>query len=678
MTTQIKAGVIAANAITASELASSALSGGSFTGDVTFDTDTLVIDSSNNRVGIGVASPNVKLEITDSTSPIIKLSRDGGTAATQGYTTYGHSNIGYSGGTGADTHIVSQHGIGLVINEGVGIGATALVITDGGLVGIGNTNPTRPLDVLSSSTGQVPVANFGTSGAGGQALILGVNTTTETTYLQNNTSSSYDMEFIVNGNQRLLITSDGNIGINNSSPYGTAQISVNTGTKDYTIYSESTDVNNYISLRDSTSTANIIFGAEGDAHVFKADGTTRASMGSTYTLKLTGSGGSGNLTFETTDSSNNQTFFVSDGGTVGVRYAAFMVGKNNSTARANNAAIDFSGTNTAMAIPYGSRGQRSASPSNAGYMRWNYTLEHIENWSGTGWGSIGGKSQGEQLARQYCARTGGSIRYVSAGSGSLNSDLDAISDGDALLIAPGSYTITRKTSGYVSEHNPFREKECGVFGDTNYAGDVTISHNPDADTDIRDHPIWCARWNGLYTHPLFLGFIKYVRNPSTLNNTNYSDAIVNGTFSDGSAQMICGGAQNVLFDFNGTNVAWVYDNASAVHYMRFKNCTFSNYNVWEGSYSGNLRDGYVWHCVFQKSSNPGGYYNAVGYDIAMSTGSITNRTLLSKGNKHGVSLSGTGSTSGTYDVDTNAGAGHLQYDPFPTIFWDDENWPGDY
>ena len=286
---------------------------------------------------------------------------------------------------------------------------------------------------------------------------------------------------------------------------------------------------------------------------------------------------------------------------------------------------------------------------------------------------VSGQSQGEQLARQYCARTGGLIRYVSAGSGSLNGDLDAISDGDALLIKPGSYTITRKTSGYVSEHNPFREKECGVFGDTNNPADVTISHNADADTDIRDHPIFCAKWNGLYTHPLFLGFIKYVRNPSTVINTNYSDAIVTGTHSNGGVQMICGGAQNVIFDFNNTDVAWVYDNAGATHYMKFKNCTFSNYNTWEASYSGGLADGYVWHCIFEGSDTSGGYLNAIGYDIATSSGSISNRTLLSKGNRHGVTLS-----SGSYNTSTYAGAGHLQYDQFPTIFWDDANWPGDY
>src|SRR6056300_851851 len=34
-----------------------------FTGDATFDTSTLVIDSTNNRVGIGTPSPTVNLDV---------------------------------------------------------------------------------------------------------------------------------------------------------------------------------------------------------------------------------------------------------------------------------------------------------------------------------------------------------------------------------------------------------------------------------------------------------------------------------------------------------------------------------------------------------------------------------------------------------------------------------------
>jgi hypothetical protein len=550
------------------------------------------------------------------------------------------------------------------------------------------------INIPAANTVGVTELNL-SDGTSGQALVTDGSGTISFSTISGYTDS--DVETYLNTSEIYTDATNNRLGIGASSPssilhiegdttaYSTAPIlyfgstsTLDAAVRDWAIGPADSNYGNFHIFQGastgasplSTSNSRLVINSSGNVGINVIDPDSR--------LEIKGSGGGSGLTLKTTDGSDNETFFVNDGGTVGVRYAAFMVGKNSSTARANNAAIDFSGTNTSMAIPYGSTGQRSVSPSNAGYMRWNNTLEHIENWSGTGWGSIGGKSQGEQLARQYCARTGGSIRYVSAGSGSLNNDLDAISDGDALLIAPGSYTITRKTSGYVSEHNPFREKECGVFGDTNYAGDVTISHNADADTDIRDHPIWCARWNGFYTHPLFLGFIKYVRNPSTVLNSSYSDAIVNATFTDGSVQMICGGAQNVIFDFNGTDVSWVYDNSSRTHYMRFKNCTFSNYNTWESSYSGGGADWYIWHCVFEDQDSISGYTNSIGFDVATTAGSISNRTLLSKGNRHGVSLSGSGSNSGTYDVDTYAGAGHLQYDPFPTIFWDDENWPGDY
>jgi hypothetical protein len=48
-----------------------------FTGDATFDTATLVIDSTNDRVGIGTASPEAKLEVSDtSTNAFIKIVAD--------------------------------------------------------------------------------------------------------------------------------------------------------------------------------------------------------------------------------------------------------------------------------------------------------------------------------------------------------------------------------------------------------------------------------------------------------------------------------------------------------------------------------------------------------------------------------------------------------------------------
>ena len=43
------------------------------TGDLTVDTNTLYVDSTNNRVGVGTVSPNKNLEIKNSTSPTIRI-----------------------------------------------------------------------------------------------------------------------------------------------------------------------------------------------------------------------------------------------------------------------------------------------------------------------------------------------------------------------------------------------------------------------------------------------------------------------------------------------------------------------------------------------------------------------------------------------------------------------------
>jgi hypothetical protein len=60
----------------------------SFTGDATFDTNTLKIDAANNRVGVGTISPNATLDVNGST-------RSGYDTDTTSY--FGRSAVGYCG-----------------------------------------------------------------------------------------------------------------------------------------------------------------------------------------------------------------------------------------------------------------------------------------------------------------------------------------------------------------------------------------------------------------------------------------------------------------------------------------------------------------------------------------------------------------------------------------------------
>jgi len=171
MTTQIKAGVIAANAITASELASSALSGGSFTGDVTFDTDTLVVDSTNNRIGIGVASPNRKVSIFDTTDGYNLELRQ-----TSAYSSGNQSGVVFStiyDSSNNATDVASIRGgkenttdgnyagnLSFYTRANGGSDTVRMKIDSSGNVGIGRSDPQQLLEVHKSTGGDQTVAKF--------------------------------------------------------------------------------------------------------------------------------------------------------------------------------------------------------------------------------------------------------------------------------------------------------------------------------------------------------------------------------------------------------------------------------------------------------------------------------------------------------------------------------------
>ena len=170
------------------------------------------------------------------------------------------------------------------------------------------------------------------------------------------------MTFATGGSmqERMRINSSGNVGIGATSPGAPLDIETGGNTQDGTFYSTIT-INNtgsstFSGLRyDRGGVARFRVGLRNDdkfqiANLFKngsvsaddsalvmqnngAVGIGVASPGAKLTIQS--DGGGAEKTFETTDASGNQTFWINGGGSAGVRYYPFYVGKQDSST-ANN------------------------------------------------------------------------------------------------------------------------------------------------------------------------------------------------------------------------------------------------------------------------------------------------------------------------------------------------------
>jgi hypothetical protein len=69
----INSGSIDGTPIGASSASTGAFTSATISGDLTVDTDTLYVDSTNNRVGIGTISPDAQLDIESATQAVLRL-----------------------------------------------------------------------------------------------------------------------------------------------------------------------------------------------------------------------------------------------------------------------------------------------------------------------------------------------------------------------------------------------------------------------------------------------------------------------------------------------------------------------------------------------------------------------------------------------------------------------------
>jgi len=206
-----------------------------------FDSNTLSIDATNNRVGIGTAVPAVPLEASLYQYEIMRASTTASTKAgwistaqaTTVRTFFGHQDSDGGGlltGGIANAGVVrGDAGLHLVGSYTATVGAT---ITAAGRLGIGTIDPAVPLDVSGSGhTAKIgkagTAATWFTSYNDGNTLHFGVEGssdggafTASSAYagVISSGSSSHALQFATSGTVRATISNTGKVGIGTAAP----------------------------------------------------------------------------------------------------------------------------------------------------------------------------------------------------------------------------------------------------------------------------------------------------------------------------------------------------------------------------------------------------------------------------------------------------------------------------
>ena len=192
---------------------------------------------------------------------------------------YGITNAaGTTGWTFGNGVIANSHQFVIYDNTA---GSARMLINSSGNVGIGTSSPDRSLDVRGDG-----MSIYGTGGYS-ELMLRGQVEGTGT--VRNVGAWHWSVRADVGGNNddlkllrfntgsyagtAMVVRSDnGGIAIGqNNSGYSSQILSVNSATSDNVFYGESSDANCFASFRDNSSTANIEYGAIGNAHVFRKD-----------------------------------------------------------------------------------------------------------------------------------------------------------------------------------------------------------------------------------------------------------------------------------------------------------------------------------------------------------------------------------------------------------------------
>jgi hypothetical protein len=204
-------------------------------GDLTVDTNTLYIDSTNNRVGIGTTSPATNLQVYGNL-PANNLALRVTNTATDGYSTIqmrddnagiyraGSGVSAYGGANSLNLITVSSHNIAFSTSNQL-----RMLVNGSGNVGIGTSSPSSLLNILGTTAD----ADGALGSKNPQFVITGGNANNPLEFGMDN-SGATAVGFIqsrntISGAQYLSLNpSGGNVGIGTSNPSG--NLHINSGT----------------------------------------------------------------------------------------------------------------------------------------------------------------------------------------------------------------------------------------------------------------------------------------------------------------------------------------------------------------------------------------------------------------------------------------------------------------
>lgn len=190
-TIDINAGSIDGTAIGASSASTGAFTTLTATG-LTVDTDTLYVDSTNNRVGIGTTSPSANLDIESTTGNQLRIA----------YNSSFYWDVEREAATGDLTFTDASNG-------------ETVRFTDDGKVGIGTSSPSSKLH-LSGDGDSASKLTVQRTGATTGTVSLGYN------YV--GSFSNNDFKFYTNSAERLRIDSSGRVGVGTTAPSRTLHL----------------------------------------------------------------------------------------------------------------------------------------------------------------------------------------------------------------------------------------------------------------------------------------------------------------------------------------------------------------------------------------------------------------------------------------------------------------------